>query len=170
MPFLRKPIAIQGKPNPKRKLAMAEHHSDFEKRKTDMGAKISEAQEQMRHAAESTYDEAAEWVDEYAGEASQFAQRQVRVMRNYFNDNPLMLGVVGLGLGLLAGAMLPITRTERRLLHPLGREMREGAGATLRRARRRLDEVAGEAEDHEVTRDSSAARDRGRHQPSRSRH
>lgn len=149
---------------------MAEHHRYSEKRKTDMGTRMSEAPEQLLHAAESTYDEAAEWVEEYAGEASQFAQRQMRVVRNYFNDNPLMLGVVGLGLGLLAGALLPITRTERRLLRPLGREMREGAGETLRRARRRLDEVTGEAEDDEPSRGSSAAYDKGRHQPSRSRH
>lgn len=149
---------------------MAEHRKQSEKSMVGMGAKMFESTEQMRHAAENSYDEAAEWTEEYAGEVSQFAQRQMRIMRNYFHDNPLMLGVVGLGIGLLAGALLPVTRTERRLLHPLGRELREGAGDTLRRVRRRVDEMAGETEDEEILRDSSATRQSGRHQPSRSRH
>lgn len=139
---------------------MAEQRKESEKSMTGMGAKMSE----------SNYEDAAEWAEEYAGEISQFTQRQMRSMRNYFNENPLMLGVVGLGLGLLAGALLPVTRAERRLLRPLGRELREGAGDTLRRVRRRMDEMAGEAEDEEPVRASSATRQTGRHQPSRSRH
>lgn len=140
---------------------MAEQRKHSEKSMTGMGARMSQA------AESATLDDAAEWAEEYAGEVSQFAQRQMRVMRDYFNENPLMLGVVGLGLGLLAGALLPVTRTERRLLRPLGRELREGAGDTLRRVRRRVDELAGEADDEEPVR---ATRQTARHQPSRSRH
>ena len=149
---------------------MAQHQRHYEKRKTGMGAKMSEAPEHLRQAAESTYEDAAEWAEEYAGEVSQFAQRQMRMMRSYFNHNPLMLGVVGLGVGLLAGALLPITRTERRLLRPLGREMREDAGETLHRVRRRLDEMNAQADDDEPGNGSPGGRETGRHASSRSRH
>lgn len=170
---MAKAADAKSKSHQKRKTAMAEHRKESEASKsmTGMGAKMSEASGQMRQAAEASYDQASEWADEYAGEMSQYAQRQMRVMRRYFDENPLMLGVVGLGVGLLAGALIPVTRAERRFLRPLGRELREGAGDTLRQVRRRVDELAGEGEgEAEETVRSSAARQSGRHQPSRSRH
>lgn len=154
---------------------MAEHRKQSESSKsmTGMGAsgRLRQAAETVREELPETYGQAAEWAEEHASEMSHYAQRQMRVMRRYFDENPMMLGVVGLGLGLLAGALIPVTRTERRLLRPLGRELREGAGETLRQVRRRVDDLADEAEEDEAaTTASTRASGPSRHPTSRSRH
>ncbi len=161
---------------------MADNRKETEKSLTGIGASASAtastAAGQMRDAAEvgrekmrETWEDASDLASEYSDDMQRYASRQMQTMRNYFSDNPLMLGVVGLGVGLLAGALIPVTRAERRYLRPLGRELRQNAGDTLRQVRRKVDEMAADAET-EIEPQTGARTQAGtqRHQPSRSRH
>ncbi len=152
---------------------------------TGIGAKLSEtgaelagtaqeAAETGRERLHDSWEHTSELASEYAGEMTRYANRQVRIMRDYFSDNPLMLGLAGLGIGLLAGALIPVTRAERRFLRPLGRELRETAGETMRQVRRKVDDLVAESEADQASpsaRPSASRAGTGTRPPaSRSRH
>ena len=50
-----------------------------------------------------------------------------RAAQDYFEANPLMIGAVGLGIGLILGAMFPLSRREREIFEPIGENLRESA-------------------------------------------
>jgi hypothetical protein len=81
-----------------------------------------------RRRLSDAYGAASDWFDDYAGEGTRHARRSMRDTRHsledYFRENPLMVGAVGLGLGLLLGAIVPAARAERRALRPLTDDMR----------------------------------------------
>jgi ElaB/YqjD/DUF883 family membrane-anchored ribosome-binding protein len=119
--------------------------------------KVGEAYQEGRKRLADVYDagseaanSALEWAGERGNEMADYTRDRMRSgrrsMETYFEDNPLMIGAVGLGVGLILGALLPLTSRERRLFEPLGEEMRrtvrsQGAGAV--KAVRRQVEQAG---------------------------
>lgn len=84
-----------------------------------------------RRRLSEAYDSASDWLDDYAGSGTRYARRSMRdtrhTLEDYFHENPLMVGAVGLGLGLLLGALLPAARSERRALRPFAEDMRRSA-------------------------------------------
>ncbi len=102
--------------------------------------RLSEAYGSGMEAARSAYD----WAEDYGYDAARYARRHARTTRrsieDYFEQNPLMVGAVGFGVGLILGALVPVARREQRLLRPLGRDMRQTArhyGADALRSMRR---------------------------------
>jgi len=49
--------------------------------------------------------------------------------------NPMSVLVGGLAVGMIAGALLPRTTQERKVLKPVGARLREGASAAMKAAR-----------------------------------
>lgn len=88
--------------------------------------------ERVQQAYESTQQTTAAWRDEVAARAGQageavsdaarrgrdFAARAGSGMADAMNDNPLLLGALGLAAGVMLGALLPKTRQEEELLRP----------------------------------------------------
>lgn len=143
----------------------------------DLAESVSSGVAKARDAASETLDQAGarirEGYDNTAGWAGEAYERSARATRHYarqgrdtisqasdrtvefFEENPLMLGAVGLAGGLLLGALLPRTRSEDRYVgrwrDDLEREgMRYGREAvsharqyavdTMRDARRRAED------------------------------
>lgn len=82
-----------------------------------------------RHTLGEAYETAADWAGESYAEAARrvrYARRRSEIemgrsrqsVEAFVEDNPIMVGVAGLALGLLAGALLPGTRREDRYLGP----------------------------------------------------
>lgn len=98
--------------------------------------RASEGVRQVRERAADSYDEARGWASErYEMErrrAADIAERGYgrvregrRATEDFVQENPLLVGVVGLAAGLLLGALLPRTRQEDRMIGPWADEARE---------------------------------------------
>lgn len=82
----------------------------------------------MRHAGDSAAAmmHQARGAAQSAGEsAGQMGQRTMQSVNAMIDQQPLMVGAIGMALGALVGAMLPITRTENEYLGETRDQMRE---------------------------------------------
>ncbi|WP_188311963.1 hypothetical protein [Salinarimonas soli] len=79
-----------------------------------------EAADQIRERASDMYESASDWARDKYDAASQWASsstgsrggRSTGSFTRFANENPMLVGVVGLAAGLLLGALLPRTRPE----------------------------------------------------------
>ncbi len=92
--------------------------------------------DQARERAGAVYDEARERagelhrrnmrrLDDLTVQGLEGLQRGRTTVERFVDDNPLLVGVVGVAAGLLLGALLPRTRQEDRNLGPYADEVRD---------------------------------------------
>ena len=84
----------------------------------------------IAHVAEQfgeRYDDLREQGRRALRGTNQRVRSTARAAQDYFEANPLMIGAVGLGIGLILGAMFPLSRREREILEPIGENLRESA-------------------------------------------
>jgi ElaB/YqjD/DUF883 family membrane-anchored ribosome-binding protein len=83
------------------------------------GQRIKEGTEATRHKLARSKEALTSRVSKTAGSAQAQARRAREGFDNLLEDQPLILGAVGVALGALIGAMLPATEQEDRLFGPL---------------------------------------------------
>lgn len=112
--------------------------------------------EQMRQAGRDWGSAASDWgsnvsdqtrrAGEAVGQAAQqsreLATRAGRSIAETVNQNPLLLGALGLAAGALLGALVPTTDQEKALVAPAGGAIRRAAGEALDRGARAADAAA----------------------------
>lgn len=113
----------------------------------DVSETASRAVKKAAETARETVDQASEWARDRYGETSSWAaerydnaarsatyvrRRSVAELHRsrdsvgqFVEENPIMVGVVGLAAGLLMGALLPGTRRENELLGRYADEVRD---------------------------------------------
>jgi ElaB/YqjD/DUF883 family membrane-anchored ribosome-binding protein len=98
--------------------------------------KIGEAADEARDRIRSAYGDARSWaedarqgglrrIDDLTDRSREGLDRGRTAVEQFVNENPLLVGVVGVAAGLLLGALLPRTRQEDRNLGPFADEMRD---------------------------------------------
>jgi ElaB/YqjD/DUF883 family membrane-anchored ribosome-binding protein len=103
-----------------------------------VGSRLEEGMERVSERVSDTYGQVAEQFGERYDDlreqgrralrgTSQRVRSTARAAQDYFEANPLMIGAVGLGIGLILGAMFPLSRREREILEPIGENLRESA-------------------------------------------
>jgi ElaB/YqjD/DUF883 family membrane-anchored ribosome-binding protein len=103
-----------------------------------VGSRLEEGMERVSERVSDTYGQVAERVGERYDDLREQGRRALRgtgqrvrstarAAQDYFEANPLMIGAVGLGIGLILGAMFPLSRREREILEPIGENLRESA-------------------------------------------
>ena len=103
---------------------------------SDIGGRLGGAADQARDRAASAYDDARERagalhrrnmraIDDLTSHGIEGLQRGRTAVERFVDDNPLLVGVVGVAAGLLLGALLPRTRQEDRSIGPWADEMRD---------------------------------------------
>jgi hypothetical protein len=96
----------------------------------------SDTTDTAKRAASDVYDKASSWAsDSYdsAARNAEYARRRsaeelARTRRNvgeFVEGNPIMIGVAGLAVGLLVGALLPSTRRENKVFGRYADEVRD---------------------------------------------
>jgi len=83
------------------------------------------ATEAARTTASSYYDRASRTVGDARRASGAHVTRQRRGVEAFVEENPVMVGVVGLAAGLLIGALLPSTRRENQVFGRYADEVRE---------------------------------------------
>ncbi|MBE7248991.1 MAG: hypothetical protein INR63_28950 [Actinomycetospora chiangmaiensis] len=102
----------------------------------DINSRLGGAADQARDRASAAYDdvrERAEGVhrrnlralDDLTSQGIDGLQRGRTAVERFVDDNPLLVGVVGVAAGLLLGALLPRTRQEDRNIGPWADEVRD---------------------------------------------
>jgi ElaB/YqjD/DUF883 family membrane-anchored ribosome-binding protein len=103
-----------------------------------VGSRLEEGMERVSERVSDTYGQVAEQFGERYDDLREQGRRALRgtgqrvrstarAAQDYFEANPLMIGAVGLGIGLILGAMFPLSRREREILEPIGENLRESA-------------------------------------------
>lgn len=91
--------------------------------------------EDVRGSVNRAYGQATNWASDTHESASRYAtyarrrsaaesNRSYRTVESFVEENPIMVGVVGLAAGLLVGALLPGTRQENRVFGRYADEVR----------------------------------------------
>ncbi len=107
--------------------------SDFA---NDINDRLGGAADQARDRASAAYDDARERagvfhrrnlraLDDLTSQGIEGIQRGRTTVERFVDDNPLLVGVVGVAAGLLLGALLPRTRQEDRSIGPWADEVRD---------------------------------------------
>jgi ElaB/YqjD/DUF883 family membrane-anchored ribosome-binding protein len=120
-----------------------------------VGSRLEEGMERVSERVSDTYGQVAEQFGERYDDLREQGRRALRgtgqrvrstarAAQDYFEANPLMIGAVGLGIGLILGAMFPLSRREREILEPIGENLRESA---VRQGAEVVRQVARGAED-----------------------
>jgi len=102
----------------------------------DIHDRLSGSADRVRDKAEVAYDEARgragdlhrrhmRQLDDLTVQGLDGLRRSRTQVERFVEDNPLLVGVVGVAAGLLLGALLPRTRQEDRSLGPYADEVRE---------------------------------------------
>lgn len=110
---------------------------------SDVKQRVGETVEDLRDRASSTYTDTREWasdmrdhharrINDFAGRGTAHVRRGKSAVEDFVNENPLLVGVVGVAAGLLLGALLPRTRRED---ETVGHWSDEVKGTGLRYAR-----------------------------------
>ncbi|MDB5592129.1 hypothetical protein [Enterovirga sp.] len=97
---------------------------------------VGDAVENAGDWSRKRYKEASSWASDSLGSASRNASqagrrsaagfsRGRRTVENFVEENPIMVGVVGLAAGLIIGALLPGTRRENEYLGRYADEVRD---------------------------------------------
>ena len=89
--------------------------------------RVSDTYGQVADQFGERYDDLREHGRRALRDTSARMRNTARAAQDYFEANPLMIGAMGLGIGLILGAMFPLSRRERELLEPLGENLRESA-------------------------------------------
>jgi ElaB/YqjD/DUF883 family membrane-anchored ribosome-binding protein len=89
--------------------------------------RVSDAYGQVAEQFGDTYDDLREQGRRALRGTGKRMRSTARAAQDYFEANPLMIGAVGLGIGLILGAMFPLSRREREILEPIGENLRESA-------------------------------------------
>ena len=106
--------------------------------------RVSDTYGQVAEQFGERYDDLREQGRRALRGTSQRVRNTARAAQDYFEANPLMIGAVGLGIGLILGAMFPLSRREREFLEPIGENLRESA---VRQGAEVVRQVARGAED-----------------------
>lgn len=115
------------------------------------GKSISSAAGATKHSVQ----ERAAWLRDHAASLSEHAQRQaararagsqekMRQIRTAHEDNPSVGLSLGMGLGLVFGALFPSTSREKKATDPLASALMDAANSALGRVNQKLDEAEGE--------------------------
>ena len=102
----------------------------------DIHDRLGDSADTARERAGAVYDEARERagemhrrhmrrLDDLTVQGLEGLQRGRSSVERFVDDNPLLVGVVGVAAGLLLGALLPRTRQEDRNLGPYADEVRD---------------------------------------------
>ena len=102
----------------------------------DVGNRLGGAADQARDRAASAYDDVRERagtlrrrnmraLDDLTTQGIDGLNRGRTAVERFVDDNPLLVGVVGVAAGLLLGALLPRTRQEDRSIGPWADEVRD---------------------------------------------
>ena len=83
------------------------------------------AADTARSTASSAYGTAGRTVSDAGRRSSAQLARHRRGIEGFVEENPVMVGVVGLAAGLLVGALLPTTRRENQVFGRYADEVRE---------------------------------------------
>lgn len=97
--------------------------------------KLGDAAEEARERARAAYGGARAWasdvhqsnmrrIDDLTDRGVEGLNRGRTAVERFVDENPLLVGVVGVAAGLLLGALLPRTRQEDRNIGPLADEVR----------------------------------------------
>jgi ElaB/YqjD/DUF883 family membrane-anchored ribosome-binding protein len=103
---------------------------------SDVQERLGGAADDARQRAAAVYDDTRERVgamhrrhmariDDLTTQGVDGLNRGRTAVERFVDDNPLLVGVVGVAAGLLLGALLPRTRQEDRNLGPLADEVRD---------------------------------------------
>lgn len=148
------------------------------------GETVRETAEQARQRASEMYEQASETAGDWARGAYEQGSRQFEQMRRsmpdirqyggsvqrFVNENPILVGVVGLAAGLLIGALLPRTRPEDRAFGRWADDLREQgmryARDMTQRGREYVEEAFGEGDEGYGSQESDWRRDQQRSGPS----
>ncbi|WP_170005632.1 DUF3618 domain-containing protein [Pseudopontixanthobacter vadosimaris] len=98
-----------------------EDHTDYRKR-------LDEATDRMRQKRDSFADSARETRHNAALQG----KKAVRKTRDAYQDNPLIGGLIAAVVGAVAGSAIPVSRTEREQLGPIGSDAIDQAEAKAR--------------------------------------
>ncbi|MGH1590098.1 hypothetical protein ACRBEV_19460 [Methylobacterium phyllosphaerae] len=102
----------------------------------DVGSRLGDAADHARDRAASAYDEVRERagtlrrrnmraLDDLTTQGIDGLNRGRTAVERFVDDNPLLVGVVGVAAGLILGALLPRTRQEDRNIGPWADEVRD---------------------------------------------
>ncbi len=102
----------------------------------DLNGRLGGAADQARERASAAYDDVRERagalhrrnlraLDDLTSQGIDGLQRGRTAVERFVDDNPLLVGVVGVAAGLLLGALLPRTRQEDRSIGPWADEVRD---------------------------------------------
>ncbi|MDE3748577.1 hypothetical protein [Methylobacterium radiotolerans] len=102
----------------------------------DINDRLGGAADQARDRASAAYDDARERagalhrrnmraLDDLTNQGIAGINRGRTAVERFVDDNPLLVGVVGVAAGLLLGALLPRTRQEDRSIGPWADEVRD---------------------------------------------
>jgi ElaB/YqjD/DUF883 family membrane-anchored ribosome-binding protein len=102
----------------------------------DIHDRLGGVADQARDRVSAAYDDARERagalhrrnmraIDDLASQGIDGLNRGRTAVERFVDDNPLLVGVVGVAAGLLLGALLPRTRQEDRSIGPWADEMRD---------------------------------------------
>ena len=102
----------------------------------DIGDRLGGATDEARDRAASAYDDARgragslhrrnmRALDDLTSQGIDGLNRGRTAVERFVDDNPLLVGVVGVAAGLLLGALLPRTRQEDRNIGPWADEVRD---------------------------------------------
>ena len=83
------------------------------------------ATEAVRSTASDAYGRASQTVGDARRRSAAHVTRHRRGVEAFVEENPVMVGVVGLAAGLLIGALLPTTRRENQVFGRYADEVRE---------------------------------------------
>lgn len=122
---------------------------------------LATAQQKARDRLEQMRQTAGQWgssitdqtrrTGEGMGKAAQQGRAMVSragtAIAETVDQNPLVLGALGLAAGVLLGAMLPVTEQEEALVAPLGGALRRAADQAVDRGKRAAQAAAGAAYD-----------------------
>ncbi len=81
--------------------------------------------EEASRTARDSYRKASDWASDSYEHASDYSRQGWNATQRFVNDNPVLIGVVGLATGLLLGALLPRTRQEDRYMGRYADDVRE---------------------------------------------
>lgn len=102
----------------------------------DIHGRLGGAADEARDRVSAAYDEARERggalhrrnmraLDDLTSQGIEGLHRGRTAVERFVDDNPLLVGVVGVAAGLLLGALLPRTRQEDRSIGPWADEVRD---------------------------------------------
>ena len=121
----------------------------FDDRQGGLRSSVAAGLDSVKRSAASAYETTAASAQGAAQSLSHYVPRDRREVKsklsNLLDDQPLILGAIGLAVGAAIGAALPITGTEDHILGGTSHQLRQAATDAARQEVEGLRAVAGEA-------------------------